>query len=576
MTTVKRNTGIISLRGALELGAAFRTKGRELAAKLMDTPHLVAIFPLDDLPQRLSMAASILPCVPFGNSTLIELISALIEAHPASDVERSVSEAMKIMERLPLMGVARRALFRAALAAFARTSLSTAIALGEANLASARGQDTLLSLARLHVRAGSIRRPLELLAPEPHAPAALVRLLREQQAHLNRGMLKTSSVAAPNMAPTKERRSLYYVSQSLPHHSSGYAIRTHYLLKTLNAAGWDVEGFARFGYPNDRWDFRALPSVAPQAKVDGVSYTFRSDAGGFRTLSPEAYQRAAVDVLMEQATAFRPAIIHAASNYQVGLAGTEAARRLGLPSIYEVRGLWHLTGASKQPEYEGSEHYRMSERLEVQAARRADHVLAITAGVRDLLIAGGVEPHRVTLLPNAVDPDHFTPRDRDRGLAESFGFQDKVVIGFIGSFAPYEGLDLLLEASHRLRDELGDVFRVLLVGNGAAAATLSARAKTLGLDNLVTFTGRVPHQDVLRYYSLMDIAVYPRSGRRVCELVSPLKPLEAMAMAKAVIVSDVGGQTEMVEHERSGLVHRKDNVDSLTCELSRLVSLCQI
>jgi len=559
------------LRGAVELGAAVRAVGRKLAAGLLGGPKAPELAAGDELPRRLAVTASVLAWMPFGKTALAEIIGALFEAHPTADVQRSLAEALAGIGPGRLHDFARRALFRSTLAALARRSLPGALAFGETNLGRARGLDTTLALARLQVRAGALRRPLELLAPFPRAPTALLHRLRVEQAHLERGMPETSIRAAPGLAPANKRRSLYYVSQSLPHHSSGYAIRTHYLLGSLAAAGWDMACYARFGYPNDRWDFYAHRMVDTRADVDDVSYTFRPDRGGFRTLHPEAYQQAAVDVLMEQAGAYRPAILHCASNYMVGQAGTEAARRLGLPSIYEVRGLWHLTRASKQPEYEGSEHYRMSEHLEVQAARRADHVLAITAGVRDLLVAGGVEAGRITLLPNAVDPDHFVPRDRDPGLAAALGLRDEVVIGFLGSFAHYEGLASLVAATARLRDELGDAFRVLLIGDGAVAAALRAQTQTLQLEDRVTFTGRVPHGDVLRYYSLLDIAVYPRAGVPVCELVSPLKPLEAMAMAKAVVVSDVGGQREMVEHERTGLVCRKDDLDSLTNELSRLV-----
>jgi glycosyltransferase involved in cell wall biosynthesis len=209
--------------------------------------------------------------------------------------------------------------------------------------------------------------------------------------------------------------------------------------------------------------------------------------------------------------------------------------------------------------------------LEAQAAARADHVFAITGAVRDVLVGEGVPPECITLLPNAVDTDKFTPRERDRELSFRLGLADKVVVGFIGSFAPYEGLDYLLDATARLRSKLGDVFRVLLVGDGATGRALRARARVLGIDDVVTFTGRVAHADVLDYYSLIDIAVYPRKGVRVCEVVSPLKPLEAMAMAKAVVVSDVKAQTEMVMHEATGLVHRKDDVTSLEAELSRLI-----
>jgi len=435
---------INGIRDAIKAGLVLRSLGRDLVAHFLGGSRERGRFSSETFSKRLAVVASVLARVPLGKVALSEVIGALFEAHPTDDVERIVAQALGIIGPRPHHNVARRSLFRATLAALAPRSLSRALAFGETHFDRARGQDTALGLARLHVRAGAIRRPLDLLVSHGQPNLALAQQLREERAYLERGMEETSGAPAAAVVPANPRRSLYYVSQSLPHHSSGYAIRTHYLLTSLKAAGWDMACYARFGYPNDRWDFRVRPKVATGAEVDGVSYTFRPDRGGFRTLSPVTYQRSAVDVLMDQAVAFRPAILHCASNYLVGQAGTEAARRLGLPSIYEVRGLWHLTRASKQPGYDGSEHYRMTEGLEVGAARRADHVLAITAGVRDLLIAGGVGPERITLLPNAVDPDHFAPRDRDAGLAAALGLRDQIVLGFIGSFAPYEGLELLL------------------------------------------------------------------------------------------------------------------------------------
>src|SRR5690606_30944367 len=176
------------------------------------------------------------------------------------------------------------------------------------------------------------------------------------------------------------------------------------------------------------------------------------------------------------------------------------------------------------PHYADSEHYRMTERLEVQAAKNADHVFVITQAILDLLADSGVDRGRMSLLPNAVDLDEFTPRPRDERLAAELGLDGLPVIGFVGSFARYEGLDLLLEATAMMRRQLGDAFRVLLVGDGAAMRDLEAQRGRLGLERTVIMTGRVPHDRVGAYYSLIDITAYPRTAARVCQLVSPLKP----------------------------------------------------
>ncbi len=553
---------------AAELRAGLRARTVEAVSR----PAVLRQFPADDLPRRLAAAATLASAVPLGKSALSRIISALIDTHGLAPVQAAATAAFDVLPRGWAGAISRRALFRASLDALANASVERAIELGEATIDRAASRKTATMLARQHVKAGGIARPLALLEAHGSARTALAVRLREERRLLTGGVADTGPASAsPAVEPATDRRVLYFVSQCRPHHSSGYAIRTHYLLRSLRDAGWDAACFARFGYPNDRWDFRLQPMAANSATIDGVDYAFSPDTDGFRTLSTEAYQRAAVDVLMEQVRAFRPAIVHAASNHLVGQAGTEAARRLGLPSIYEVRGMWHMTRASKQPEYEDSEHYRMTTRLEVQAAARADHVLAITGAVRDVLVAEGVSADRITLLPNAVDADAFTPRPRDAALADELGLGDEVVVGFIGSFAPYEGLDDLLDAAAQLRGATRAPFRILLVGDGAAGRALRAKAAALGLDDVVTFTGRVPHDDVLRYYSLIDVAVYPRKGLRVCEVVSPLKPLEAMAMARAVIVSSVAAQAEMVAHGSTGLVHDKDDTDSLAAALRDLI-----
>jgi len=423
------------------------------------------------------------------------------------------------------------------------------------------------ALARRSQRAGEIRRPLAWLERLPVArrPAALEQQLRSEQALLAEPLPAPAARVAPPW--DGGRRVLYHVTQSLPHHATGYSIRTQGLVAGLRAHGWDVEVEARFGYPNDGDDFAARPLVAPAATVDGVPYRFAPDPRlGPRPLA--AYLEASAASLVERARAQRPAIIHAASNHVVGLAGVEAARRLGLPSIYEVRGLWHLTRAAREAAYLGSDHFGLVEQLEARAAAAAHHTFVITAAVAERLAARGVPRARMTVLPNAVDTARFAPRPRDEALAARWRLGDRPVIGYVGSLLDYEGLDLLLDAAARLRTRHD--LRVLIVGDGDARPALASRARALG--DTVVLTGRVPHADVARYYSIIDVLAFPRRGLPVCEVVSPLKPFEAMAMARPVVVSSVAALTEIVDHERTGLVHRKDDAASLADQLERCLA----
>lgn len=414
---------------------------------------------------------------------------------------------------------------------------------------------------------GGIDRPLEL-AEERGDRAAAVRLAA--QARLLRDGIAVSARAAPRYAP-EARRVLYHAAQGLPHHSTGYCIRTHWLVRALRASGWDVQVHTRLGYPIDRWDYLGDRAIATDVDVDGVPYVLAPDrARGIGALDLEAYQAASAEALVRRAEALRPAVIHGASNWAVGLAGVEAARRLGLPSIYEVRGLWHQTVAAQRPAYLDSDHYRMIEKLEVSAALGADHVFAITGAVRDLLVGHGVPSAKISILPNAVDPDEFAPTPRDEALARELGLGGETVIGYVGSLKDFEGLDLLLHATAVLPSRRD--LRLLFVGDGPAEGDLRRLARRFDLGDIALFTGRVPHARVRSYYSLIDVMAFPRKRVRVCETVSPLKPFEAMAMAKPIIVSDVPALAEIVRHGETGLVHRADDAASLAAALEMCVS----
>jgi len=206
-------------------------------------------------------------------------------------------------------------------------------------------------------------------------------------------------------------------------------------------------------------------------------------------------------------------------------------------------------------------------------ARQADHVITITTAMKEELLARGVPESKISIAFNSVDPTRFVPRPPNKALAEKLGIPDGVpVIGYVGSFVDYEGLDDLITAAAGLR-QAGRNFRLLLVGDGVALESIRTQVQSLCLDDKVILTGRVLHEEVEDYYSLVAIAPFPRKPWKVCELVSPLKPFEAMALQKAVVVSSTRALMEIVEHERTGLVFEKGNVESLRNVLDVLI--CQ-
>ncbi|GAA4868611.1 hypothetical protein GCM10025788_02250 [Serinicoccus chungangensis] len=369
--------------------------------------------------------------------------------------------------------------------------------------------------------------------------------------------------------PTDRGRALYCVHNSLPHHSAGYATRTQGLLSSLRAHGWDVTGVTRLGYPQDMPGFQDTKESA--VHVDGVDYLRLSDSQILEPKNPlQRYVSRYAASLTELAEQQRPFVLHAASNHWNGLSVVEAAHALGLPSVYEVRGLWEVTRASRNPELADSDMFRFMSRMETDAARQATRVLAITGALRDELVRRGVDEDKIVLVPNGVDTTRFVPRSRNEALAAELGLAGRTVIGYVGSILNYEGIDLLIDAAATLRSERRDV-GFLLVGDGAELSEYQERVEREGLADTVIFTGRVPHEQVEDYYSVIDIAPFPRMPLPVCEMVSPLKPFEAMAMGKSVVVSDVAALTEIVDDGRTGLVHRKGDADSLTHALRSLV-----
>ena len=436
------------------------------------------------------------------------------------------------------------------------------------------------TLIQLHGRNGNFSRPMELLKRMPRDEWR-----REQSKRFNtasrllKSGLKCNYPAKKKITSTKDSI-FYHAAQSMPHSTSGYSIRTHGLVSAVRKSGWDIRVHLRHGYPLDRNDFSGS-SVQDEETIDGTPYLFNPSSSNPTNLIPytevfnfsslESYQENAVRAIMKKAQETKPSIIHSASNFVVGLAGAEAAKRLGVPSIYEIRGLWHLTQATKRLGYEKSDHYTLSERFEIEAARNSDHVFTITQALKGILIENGIEENKISVLPNAVDPERFNRVERDKELEQQLDFENKIVIGYIGSFVEYEGIELLLEATSELKRELGDVFRVLLVGDGLIHEKLWRMSRFLAVDDIVTFTGRVGYDEVDRYYSLIDIVALPRLGLRVCELVSPLKPFEAMATGKVLVTSDVQALSEIVDDGVTGLLHRKDDASHLAVKLKEAI-----
>lgn len=352
-------------------------------------------------------------------------------------------------------------------------------------------------------------------------------------------------------------RILHVLDHSIPLHS-GYTFRTRAILKEQQRLGWDTFHLTSPKHRSPETD---------EEYVDGLHFYRTSvESGGWRTL-PLLDQWSVVrdlsDRLETVIAATRPDIIHAHSPCLNGIAALRVARPRGIPVVYEVRAFWEDAAVDHGTTREGSVRYRISRALETWALQRAAGVTTICDGLRDDILSRGIPAERVTVVPNAVDIDEFPVLTRrDEVLAQRLGLVGGFVLGFVGSFYGYEGLDVLLNAVPQIV-KFEPRARVLLVGGGVEDARLKAQAEQLGISDKVVFTGRVPHQEVGRYYSLIDLLAYPRRSMRLTETVTPLKPLEAMAQGRLLVASDVGGHRELIEHGRTGYLVVPDDVTAL-------------
>lgn len=356
-------------------------------------------------------------------------------------------------------------------------------------------------------------------------------------------------------------RVLHLLDHGLPLHS-GYAFRTRAILKAELDRGWDV---AAVTGP------RQGLALAGEETIDGLRF-FRTrpiasalpGVGEWREI--DAFARRVQQVVRK----FRPDVLHAHSPVLCALAGLRARRWTGIPLLYEIRAFWEDAAVGNGTSREGSLRYRVTRALETHAVRKADAVAVICQGLRDDLIARGIDPGKIAVSPNGVDMEMFgAPVPRDGALAETLGLCGADVIGFIGSFYDYEGLDVLIAAMPALV-AARPTMRLLLVGGGPAEPALRAQAAASPVGDRIQFLGRVPHEAVERYYSLIDVLVYPRKKMRLTDLVTPLKPLEAMAQNRLVAASDVGGHRELIADGITGTLFRADDPQALASALEKL------
>lgn len=349
---------------------------------------------------------------------------------------------------------------------------------------------------------------------------------------------------------------LHILYHSLPP-QSGYAFRSHNILEAQSKRGWEVVAVTAPQVETSSFS-------KPQERIRGFRY-YRAGAvprgvglfGRERRLMRALTRRLREVVELEQ-----PDLLHAHSPVLNAISALRVGRETGIPVVYEIRAFWEDAAASGGTYELNSRKYRLMRSLEKLVCQRLNQVMVLCSGIKEELIKRDVPMEKITIVPNGVDVDHFKPCLPDAEYMMEWKLNQKRIIGFIGSFYQYEGLDLLLEAVARLASTRSDI-RLLLLGGGRIEVGLKVQIEQLGLEKVVIMPGRIPHEHIPGAYALCDILAYPRYSCRLTEFTTPLKPLEGMAMGKAVVASDIGGHRELIHHGRTGLLFRAGDLSAL-------------
>jgi glycogen(starch) synthase len=347
---------------------------------------------------------------------------------------------------------------------------------------------------------------------------------------------------------------------------SGYSLRSDAIIRHQRKIGIATNQLTSQRYQ----EFKAL-----EEDVDGVVYQRTEKSTSFLSKIPLINYILHINHLakrIEKAVlADKPDVIQTHSPMFNALAAVKVGKKHNIPVTYEVRALWEDAAVDTGKTKEGSFKYRMIKAIEQSAFEKVDAVSCICEGLKADIIKRNILEHKIFVTPNAVDIENFQPSyQRDNELEQSLNLSGKKVVAFVGTFFKYEGLAYAIDAMETIAKTRDDI-HLLLVGAGNEFENLKQQVAQAKLDKFVTFVGRVPFEQVSRYYSLADVMVFPRESIRLTELVTPLKPLESMAQFKPVIASDIGGHRELIVDGETGFLFPADNAAALASKIIEVI-----
>jgi glycosyltransferase involved in cell wall biosynthesis len=359
-------------------------------------------------------------------------------------------------------------------------------------------------------------------------------------------------------------RILHLVTNALPEVTAGYTVRTHSIALAQRRAGLDAQVATRLGFP-----VTAGAVAAPrEVSVDGVPY-HRSLPVRWLQSRPDRALAQDIRATARLVRQLRPALLHAHSKYVNGQVALALREDLALPVIYEVRGFLEETWRSRGHGAE-TDTYRLARDAETRCMQAVDLVVTLGEVMREEIVDRGVPADQVLVVPNSVDDRFLAPPPDPADLRKELGIApDEVAVGVISTLNAYEGIDTLVDAVAVLRRGKVPV-RLVVVGSGPVAAALRDQAAARGIEAACVFTGRVPFGQIRTYHACLDVFCVPRSDVPVCRLVTPLKPLEAMATGRPVVASDLPPLREIVDDQRTGLLTPPGDADALAERLHEL------
>jgi glycosyltransferase involved in cell wall biosynthesis len=503
----------------------------------------------------------------------------------ATSFRRGVASRAQGLRVRETIGIVRRSRPQTLLAADQRTSRSIRAVLtfmrgddrgatqwSEAAIAEAPDNRLALGvLSRASRRTGAVTRELDAVSHlrtlgDMPALAQRERILRGKLRDSDPDWMPDLGDPAP-LEPASYQRVMHLHKAALPDRQTGYTVRSGYVVKSQRSAGLDPFIVTTPGFPDGSTELKGPLELAGARQwrlpaSTKVHPAFDEELSWTSTQAAEVVRRE------------RPALIHVASGlrgYDLAVPAVALGRHFDLPVVYEVRGFFEELWASGHEMAEDAELTERRYARERQVMLAADAVVTIADGMRDELTGIGIPDSHITIVPNAIDETQFTPMDPDPELRARYGLGDRTVIGYISTLdSKREAIDVLLRATAELV-RAGLPVACLVVGDGKRRPDYEALASELGLGNAAVFTGSVPHEEVARYYALIDIFVIPRRNDRAAVFTTPLKPFEAMAMARPLLVSDLPALVDTAGHGERGLAFTADDPSALAAAARTLI-----